>query len=66
MRRRNRAAARLRGLLEAKFFEEVDADRSRPDGLEEAIARVAERRIDPYTAADKLYRRFKAGVRSTE
>jgi len=58
-RRRKRAAARLRGLLELKFFEEVEADRSRPDGLEEAIDRVAERRIDPYAAADRLFRRFK-------
>jgi putative protein kinase ArgK-like GTPase of G3E family len=63
-RRRKRAAARLRGLLEARFFEEVEADRSRPDGLEEAIDRVAERRIDPYAAADRLFRRFKAGARS--
>ena len=60
-RRRKRAAARLRGLLEAKFFEEVEADRSRPDGLEEAIDRVAEREIDPYAAAEKLFRRFKSG-----
>jgi len=58
-RRRKRAAARLRGLLEAKFFEEVEADRARPDGLEEAIDRVAERRIDPYAAADRLFGRFK-------
>ncbi|MGH9443913.1 MAG: methylmalonyl Co-A mutase-associated GTPase MeaB [Thermoanaerobaculia bacterium] len=60
-RRRKRAASRLRGLLEAKFFEEVESDRSRPDGFEEAIDRVAERRTDPYSAAEKLFRRFKDG-----
>ena len=65
-RRRTRAAARLRALLESKFFEEVEADRSRPDGLEEAVERVSERQIDPYTAAERLFRRFKSGARETE
>ena len=58
-RRRKRAAARLRGLLEAKFFEEVEADRGNPDGLEDAIEMVAGRQIDPYAAADRIFRRFK-------
>jgi LAO/AO transport system kinase len=59
-RRRTRVRARLRALLEAKFFEEVDVDRGRPDGLEEAVERVAGRKVDPYTAADALFRKFKA------
>jgi LAO/AO transport system kinase len=58
-RRRARAAARLRVLLESKFFDEVEADRTSPDGLEEAVERVAERQIDPYSAADRLFRRFR-------
>lgn len=61
-RRRSRAAARLRALLESKFFEEVETDRGNPDGLEQAVERVAERRIDPYSAADRLFRRFKEGT----
>jgi LAO/AO transport system kinase len=59
-RRRNRARARLRSLLEARFFEEVEADRASPDGLEEAVEKVAARNVDPYSAADRLFRRFKS------
>jgi hypothetical protein len=42
-------------LLEERFRRAVEAKAPDPDGLKDAVARVAERREDPYTAADRLF-----------
>lgn len=57
-RRLTRARARLRALLEAKFFRQVEADSFNPDGLEDAAVEVAGRATDPYAAAARLFERF--------
>ena len=59
-RRLRRARARLRALLEAKFFRAVERDAHEPEGLENFAARLTERAIDPYSAADELFRRVAA------
>lgn len=57
-RRLSRARARLRALLQARFFRAIEADSSSEERLEEAVQKVAERRIDPYAAAAELFSRF--------
>jgi LAO/AO transport system kinase len=59
-RRLDRARARLRALLQARFFGAIEADADSAEGLDEAVGRVAERRLDPYGAAEALFSRFEA------
>ena len=60
VRRRARSAFRLRELLTAAFMARVDA--TVPAGeFEETVDAVAERRQDPYAAADALLARVLAG-----
>ncbi len=54
-RRARRARARLQTLLEERFRRAVETRAPDPGGLEEAVARVAERSEDPYSAADRLF-----------
>ena len=53
-----RARTRLLALLEERFRRAVESRAPEPDGLEEAVLRVRERREDPYSAAAKLFERF--------
>ncbi len=52
-----RARARLLALLEERFRRAVHAQAPDHDGLEAAIANVAERREDPYAAAARVFGR---------
>jgi LAO/AO transport system kinase len=54
-RRARRARSRLRTLLEERFRRAIETRAPDPGGLEEAVARVAERTEDPYSAADRLF-----------
>ncbi len=54
-RRFLRARSRLLALLEARFRQAVEARAPEPDGLEQAVAAVEERREDPYSAAARLF-----------
>ncbi len=54
-RRSLRARSRLLALLEERFRRAVEARAPEPDGLEEAVRGVAERREDPYSAAGRLF-----------
>jgi LAO/AO transport system kinase len=54
-RRARRARSRLRTLLEERFRRAIETRAPDPGGLEEAVARVAERSEDPYSAADRLF-----------
>ena len=56
-RRARRARARLRTLLEERFRRAVEDRAPTPGGLEEAVARVAERTEDPYSAAERLFKK---------
>lgn len=58
-RRKSRARARLRGLLEARFHREIEEDAARPEGLEEAVDRLTRREIDPYAAAARIFEKFR-------
>ncbi|MGH9399483.1 MAG: methylmalonyl Co-A mutase-associated GTPase MeaB [Thermoanaerobaculia bacterium] len=57
-RRRQRARARLLALLDERFRRAVEARAPEPDGLEEGIRRILERREDPYTAAARLFEKL--------
>ncbi len=57
-RRTRQVRARLLQLLEERFRRAVEAGARRPEGLEEAVADVLERREDPYAAAGRLYGRL--------
>jgi GTPase len=57
-RRARRARSRLRMLLEERFRRAVETRAPDPGGLEEAVARVAERKEDPYSAASKLFEKI--------
>ncbi|HWZ84883.1 MAG TPA: methylmalonyl Co-A mutase-associated GTPase MeaB, partial [Thermoanaerobaculia bacterium] len=54
-RRTMRSRSRLLALLEDRFRRAVEARAPEPDGLEEAVRAVAERREDPYSAAGRLF-----------
>jgi LAO/AO transport system kinase len=54
-RRSVRARSRLLALLEDRFRRAVEARAPEPDGLEEAVRAVEERREDPYSAAGRLF-----------
>jgi LAO/AO transport system kinase len=54
-RRAMRSRSRLLALLEDRFRRAVEARAPEPDGLEEAVRAVAERREDPYSAAGRLF-----------
>jgi LAO/AO transport system kinase len=58
VRRRQRARSRLLGLLEERFRLAIEARAPEPDGLEEAIRRVLERREDPYAASGRLFEKL--------
>ncbi len=62
-RRAARARARLRALLEERFRKAVEARAPGPDGLEQAVKAILDRREDPYSAAARL---FEALVRAPE
>jgi LAO/AO transport system kinase len=53
-----RARTRLLALLEERFRRAIESRAPEPDGLEEAVRRVRERREDPYAAAAKLFERL--------
>jgi LAO/AO transport system kinase len=53
-----RARARLLALLEERFHRTIESRAPEPDGFEEAIERVRERREDPYSAATRLFDRL--------
>jgi LAO/AO transport system kinase len=57
-RRARRARSRLRTLLEERFRRAIETRAPDPGGLEEAVARVAERKEDPYSAASKLFEKI--------
>jgi len=59
-RRLRRARARLRALLEAKFFRAVESDARNPQGLEDAVVALTDRIVDPYSAAEQLFGRIAA------
>ncbi|HET7451753.1 MAG TPA: methylmalonyl Co-A mutase-associated GTPase MeaB [Thermoanaerobaculia bacterium] len=59
-RRLRRSRARLRALLEARFFRAVEKNAHEPEGLEDFTARLTDRAVDPYSAADELFRRIAA------
>ena len=59
-RRLRRSRARLRALLEAKFFRAVENDSRNPRGLEEAVVALTDRIVDPYSAAEQLFERIAA------
>jgi GTPase len=54
-RRALRARSRLLALLDARFRQAVEARAPEPDGLEQAVLAVEERREDPYSAAGRLF-----------
>jgi len=54
-RRAVRARSRLVALLDDRFHRAVEARAPEPDGLEQAVHAVAERREDPYSAASRLF-----------
>ena len=54
-RRSVRARSRLVALLDDRFHRAVEARAPEPDGLEQAVRAVAERREDPYSAAGRLF-----------
>jgi LAO/AO transport system kinase len=54
-RRFLRARSRLVALLDDGFHRAVEARAPEPDGLEEAVRAVADRREDPYSAASRLF-----------
>ncbi len=58
VRRRQRARSRLLALLEERFRRAIEARAPEPDGLEEAIRQVLERREDPYAAAGRLFEKL--------
>jgi LAO/AO transport system kinase len=58
VRRRQRARSRLLALLEERFRRAVEARAPEPDGLEEAIRRVLDRREDPYAASGRLFEKL--------
>jgi LAO/AO transport system kinase len=55
-RRQRRARARLVALLEERFRREVEAGARRAEGLDQAVSDLLARRVDPYAAAERLYR----------
>ena len=57
-RRLRRSRARLRALLEARFFRAVETDAHNPRGLEDFVARLTDRSVDPYSATEELFRRI--------
>jgi LAO/AO transport system kinase len=57
-RRLRRSRARLRALLEAKFFRAVESDSRNPRGLEDAVVALTDRIVDPYSAAEQLFERI--------
>jgi LAO/AO transport system kinase len=59
VRRLGRCRARLTALLEARFFAEVEEDASNPDGLDDAALKLTSRHLDPYTAAESVFARFR-------
>ena len=59
VRRQSRCRARLTALLESRFFAEVERDAASPDGLDEAAEKLTSRHVDPYTAAEALFARFR-------
>jgi len=59
-RRLRRSRARLRALLEAKFFRAVENDAHNPRGLEDFVVGLTDRAVDPYSAAEELFRRIAA------
>ena len=58
VRAERRARTRLLALLEERFRRAVESRAPEPDGLEEAVLRVRERREDPYSAAARLFERL--------
>jgi LAO/AO transport system kinase len=57
-RRRRRARARLLDLLDERFRRTVEARAPEPEGLEEAVGKILERREDPYAASRRLFERL--------
>jgi LAO/AO transport system kinase len=58
VRRRQRARSRVLALLEERLRRAVEARAPEPDGLEEAIGRVLDRKEDPYAAAGRLFEKL--------
>ena len=56
-RRQQRSEYRLRELVSHRFIERLERDVLKPGELGALADRVAERELDPYTAADELIRR---------
>ena len=53
-RRRERAAMRFQSVLVERFLRDVRARLLPADRLEAIVTEIAERRVDPYTAAENL------------
>ncbi|HET9300640.1 MAG TPA: hypothetical protein VFO11_11905, partial [Candidatus Polarisedimenticolaceae bacterium] len=56
-RRRDRAEARFRALLGERLLAAALARALPGDALQEAVAEIADRRTDPYTAVDTVLAR---------
>jgi LAO/AO transport system kinase len=56
-RRRARAEWRVKELLARRFLEYVETDLLGPGELDQLLAQIAERQVDPYTAVDRIVRR---------
>jgi LAO/AO transport system kinase len=56
-RRRTRGEFRLRELVAQRFVERLDRDILRPGEWEAIVDRIAERELDPYSAADAMLER---------
>jgi LAO/AO transport system kinase len=58
LRHARRARARLLTILEDRFRRAVESKAPEPDGLEEAVRALQARRVDPYSAAGRLFERL--------
>ncbi len=64
-RRRARAAFRLREILADRFLARIERDVAQPGEVDAILERIANRTLDPYTAADGLIERaFEGKARS--
>jgi LAO/AO transport system kinase len=65
-RRRVRAEWRLRELIAQRFLQHVEQQVLRSGELDSMLARIADRELDPYTAADDVLSRAAVGYRRHE
>jgi len=61
-RRRTRSEYRLRELISQRFMDHLERDVLAPNELTAIVDRIAERKLDPYTAASELLARAAGGA----